>query len=258
MSDSDKYNSSMVNMFYPDLLDQDAYRETKKFHQNAVFFLPKNNFKGSFNSRLSSYLSEVQLKVPLIENDMKTIKLGNNGFHNVGSGSSFSETLNYSEISRLLGNSFGVDLNSNHRKFASAGGLFPIYVIFVNFEPIDNIPRGAYFYDGIENSLKMIDSLPNNDVENSLKVEGDTVAKQLLVYVGDLKREFYKYQYAGYKHIFIESGLQMQSVREQGRKISSDFRDLPVSGFKHNKLMKSLNLSSEDLIISVVQWIGKQ
>ena len=258
MNDNNRYNSSMVNMFYPDLLDEFAFRETKKFHQNAVFFLPKKNYKGSFNSRLSSYLSEVQLKIPLIENDMLTISLGKNDFKNLGSGTDFSKGLNAQEIATLLGNSLGIDLRNNHRKFASAGGLFPIYVIFINFEDTDGIPRGAYFYDGIQNVLKMINKMDNDYVEKSLKLDGALTGKQLLVYVGDLKRVFYKYQYAGYKHIFIESGLQMQTIREQGRLMSDDFRDLPISGFRHNALMKSLNLSTEDLIISVVQWIGKK
>ncbi|AXQ78542.1 SagB/ThcOx family dehydrogenase [Streptococcus chenjunshii] len=258
------YYDNSVGKQYQKENDIYLMREINKFHQKSVFIGPKYNQKKHLNPLLESYLFEIEKKIPKIEIYEESIALDDTVIDNKGSLRHFNADLNFQEVSSVLNHSFGIDKENLHRRFPSAGGLYPVYPIFIqlqNNEYDSRLSRGYYYFDSIQNRLLKLGSLDNQvhgkTVEFALGADEQPMSHQLIVYVGDIEKVVSKYHYVGYKHLFIETGMMAQSLREALSSIPAA-GDLSVSGFRHNLLAKHLNLSLSTNLIAMIQWIGKE
>ncbi|MEX2803899.1 SagB/ThcOx family dehydrogenase [Streptococcus sp. H31] len=257
------YYDNSINKQYQNEKDIPVIRDINKFHQKSVFISPRGNQKKHLNPLLESYLIETEKKLPKIEIYEEAIPLDAVDIDNKGSFRYFNSDLNFQEISTVLNHSFGIDKKNLHRRFPSAGGLYPVYPLFIQLQDnmeVSGLPRGYYYFDSIQNQLlklgKLDSQINGRAVEFAISDEKPPLSNQLIVYVGDLERVVSKYNYLGYKHLFIETGMMAQSLREALTLISGA-GDLSISGFRHNLLAKHLNLSLSSNLITMIQWIGK-
>lgn len=257
--ETDYYHEITTLSHYSELRRSDEMLEVQKFHQKSIFFFPERNRKNRMDSVTRLFLNEVEFKIPKIDIYETRICLGENNVSNNGSLREFNKSLSLKELSMVLLNSFGIDLKNGHRKFPSGGALFPVYPVFIQL--VDgSIPKGIYYYDAVENTLVKILSIDrkikNKTLLDALSPTGK-VSEQVMVYIGDLNKACYKYHYLGYNHLYLETGMLSQSLRENLLQIEGA-GDLVYSGFNHNLLMEFLQLSKQDTVITLLQWIGKK
>lgn len=254
------YHDDSINFYYQPFQDSRALEETIKFHQKSVFFIPNNNKKVNHSKEVKQFLEEVQFKIPYLKSSIEKIEMDSILPTNRGSLRNFEKLLNFKELSFLLSKSFGIDKKSSHRSFPSGGALFPIYPVLINLDNADKLEQGGYYYDGVDNTLnKFIEfssDFEKKDLEYSLSYEDIPPSRMCIVYVGDLEKVFIKYQYAGYRHLSIETGMMAQSIKDALNEISGA-GELSYSGYRHNSLCKLLNLSGTTMVVTLVQWIGK-
>ncbi|MFM1612721.1 nitroreductase family protein [Streptococcus mutans] len=258
------YYDNSIGKQYQNEKDIALMRDINKFHQKSVFISPQHNQKKYLNPLLESYLIEIEKKIPKIEIYEDAIALDNVVIDNKGSLRHFNNDLNLQEISYVLNHSFGIDKSNLHRKFPSAGGLYPVYPIFIQLQDNEydsRLAKGYYYFDSIQNKLLKLGSFDKQvmgrSIEFALGTDELSMSHQLIVYVGDLEKVVSKYHYLGYKHLFIETGMMAQCLREALSLIPAA-GDLSISGFRHNLLAKHLNLSLSTNLIMMVQWIGKK
>lgn len=255
------YHDDSINLYYQDLSERTLFLDILKFHQKSAFFMPENNDKEYLGERINSYLKEVEYRIPLIQNYSEEIFLGKNDVNNVGSLRDFNQELSIDELGKVLKHTFAVDNETLHRKFPSGGALFPIYVVVLHLGNNETFSRGAYFYDGVKNALLKVSNLSeqinNHSIEYSLTPDGIPLSDICILYLGDLEKIFFKYKYAGYRHLFIETGMMAQELRDSLHNINSA-GDLSFSGFRHNLLLNFLKIPVNQYIVTMIQWIGKK
>lgn len=261
MNEENYYHDDSINLYYQKLLKINELREVQKIHQKSIFFIPEKNKKNSSDTTLKSYLREVERKIPKFEDYEVKISLGDNNIQNQGSTRIFSSSLRFEEIKKVMKNSFGIDKKNMHRKFPSAGGLFPIYVVLIQLKDISSLKRGAYYYGGIENTLLKITDLSekinSQKIEDSLSPMDSPFSDTVIIYIADVEKELFKYKSAGYRHICIETGMMAQELRNSLLLVQNS-GDISMSGFRHNLLCKFLNIPVNQYIIPMIQYIGKK
>lgn len=266
MMNRNKYYMKNWHIGLDKFLDKFILNDISKFNSKTVFNLTSDNKKDKLPGEVYEWLLATEKKISLPEEYEQEIYLENQIDSGIPSTRNFNtdSVLSFSDISIIMHAAFGASQENLSRKYPSGGGLYPVSSILVVFDStkIQGLDKeGAYYYDCFENKLLLVKSWNASELKAVQKaicpLEQDFLANSAIVYVGDLRRSILKYNYLGYKHILIETGMMAQSFRES-LKIDSEvsYGDLSYSAYNDFSLIKSLGYNPRLAIATMVQWFG--
>lgn len=179
---------------------------------------------------------------------------------------SFSgQPINQEELSTILFYSGGVTgeyqqiegkPHMNLYAYPSAGGLNPsqMYVFITN---VDNINPGIYYYNPLENNLKVIkNGFTSNDFK---KITGSANLAQnasFVIYIlGTAYLTGYKYGDRGYRFMTLEAGHLAQNLYLTSTAIGAGA--VASGGFLDREILEFLDLEDSDMFVMYEVIVGK-
>jgi SagB-type dehydrogenase family enzyme len=193
--------------------------------------------------------------VPLEKSEMPDIARDFGTTHQFASEPDFSREL----LSKLLLNSFAAYASgerAGHRPYPSAGGLYPVeFFVVINRTGHHSIPPGAYHYLPVDHALG---AWSYGCLECGTTVLGYQDACHpppvSLVYLLNLHKALFKYQYRGYRHGLMEVGSMYQQAKKEAEKLS--LASHCWSNFSDDRISRWLGLHPEHYLPVLVQSFG--
>lgn len=266
MMNKSKYYMKNWHIGLDKFLNGFVLNDIARFNSKTVFNLSRNNKKDKLPTEIYEWLLATEKKICLPEEYEQELYLQKHHLNEISSIRNFNmdSILSFAEISRFMQTSFGASLENLSRRYASGGGLYPVTPILLIFDStkVQGVDQeGAYYYDCFENKLLLIQSWKADILKEVKKaicpLESDFLSNCAIVYVGDLRRAILKYNYLGYKHILIETGMMAQSFRETLYLDNhSPYGDLSYSAYNDFTLIKHLGFNPRLAIATMVQWFG--
>lgn len=249
------------------------------FHRNSeLSSLIHHKFtNGISNAILDNEFIDECINGNILYNENKTIKLPEPNLklsdHNVfdiirnrRSIRSFShQAISLAELSTILFHSGGVTGEYEQREgkphmklyaYPSAGGLKPLHM-YVFISNVDNISPGIYYYNPIENSLKVIEEdLRNSDFKKiTLSYHLRLNASFVIYILGNLYLTGYKYGDRGYRFMTLEAGHLAQNLYLTSTAIGAGA--VASGGFLDRDILELLNLEDSDMFVMYEVIVGK-
>lgn len=264
MNNIKKNTSKYWDYQLDNLLDQELFNETIKFHQSGVY-KRKNCDVFPYSRELLTWLNNNEFSDNIPNHFSSELKLEVEAKKFQNSHRDFSgDRMSKKDFDSIIYNSFGRDFDSGSKRYPSAGALYPIvpliYILENNaIEGLSNL-RGCYVFDTYALSLKKIKEWSSEEFNDFLSVL-NTSNKQIysnfaIGYAIDLKKAIIKYKQRGYRHALIEIGLMAQALREVLVSEKKGLGEFCWSGFDDNALTYLSGLNPRLIPISLIQWFG--
>ncbi|MFX3618330.1 MAG: hypothetical protein ACE3JK_12495 [Sporolactobacillus sp.] len=250
------------------LLPRECFKNVMKFHQSTVLTNSKNNMIGNISQPLYDWCITHQKKAPIPQSYLKKIQLEDElEFKGISSERNYDKNYIFPlhDLSVLLHSSFGAEKDGDlHRKYPSAGALYPVYPIVYVFNKKymeGSFEEGVYYYDGFSNQLLQVKKWTEVEMQkaiDSIKPDGLLFSHYAIGYVADFRKAIIKYRSLGYKHVMLEAGMMVQQFRDNLVILNKSYGDLSYSGFNDNALTKLSGFDVSNSPVILVQWFGRR
>lgn len=140
--------------------------------------------------------------------------------------------------------------------YPSAGGLRPLHM-YVFITNVDNINSGIYYYNPIENSLKVIKyGFTSNDFKEITGSANLAHNASFVIYIlGMVYLTGYKYGDRGYRFMLLEAGHLAQNLYLTSTAIGAGA--VASGGFLDGEILELLNLGDTDMFVLYEVIVGK-
>lgn len=256
---NNEINLNRVN----DVYDYEVMLKVQKFHYettNPTIGNVRNQFS---NANVINWVEMFTLKDILPNSYLEKIELKKYDKEKTPSGVVFTkEAIKDEELTEILYDAFARDKLSLAKNYPSAGALYPVIPLLLITEKNSGssiLSPGCYVYDSMDQSLLKIESWDTDElleqVKSCMAINRSDLPIYCMAYAIDFRRAITKYEYKGYRHAMIETGLAAQSFKHSLNKHST-IKERCWSGFQDLALSKYCGMDIRLTPITLLQWFG--
>lgn len=246
-----------------DSYDYEIMMRVQKFHYETINPTVLNTYNQSINPDLINWIETFTSKDILPNSYIEKIELKKYDKAKNGSGENFTkEMIKNEELIEILYDAFARDQHSLSKNYPSAGALYPVIPLLLVLEKNSEnsfLSPGCYVYDSMDQNLLKIESWDSVEMLEKVKscfaINHFELPCHCIAYAVDFRRAVTKYEYKGYRHAMIETGLAAQSFKNSLSKHSM-LKERCWSGFQDLVLSKYCGLDIRLTPITLLQWFG--